>query len=107
MLLLKADADPEIKDYEGYTAFDLYNSTMRTTKPGTDEGSPMELYTWGANRNAALGHGDGDDRLYPDQVMIQPVELSSKDSNARARFTNVMVTQIAMSKLHTGESATH
>lgn len=102
MLLLKAEADPLLKDFEGYTAFDLYNSTMRTTKPSVD--GPMELFTWGINRNAALGHGDGDDRLYPDQVIVPP-GTGGGEVKSCAYFPKIAVHQVAMSKLHTGKDA--
>ena len=43
------DTDRSLQDLEGYTAFDLYNSTLNGTKPPTD-GVNAELYTWGVNR---------------------------------------------------------
>lgn len=43
--------DTSLKDFEGYTAFDLYNSTLKNTKPPQyDDFSQAELFTWGANR---------------------------------------------------------
>jgi hypothetical protein len=47
LLLQCPDIDTSLKDLEGYTAFDLYNSTLDGTKPGTGD---AELYTWGVNR---------------------------------------------------------
>lgn len=51
LLLQRADVDTSLKDYEGYTAFDLYNSTVEGTKP--DESGTADLFTWGTNRYAA------------------------------------------------------
>lgn len=51
LLLQRSDIDTSLKDYEGYTAFDLYNSTVSGTKP--TDGAPTddyELFTWGVNR---------------------------------------------------------
>lgn len=48
LLLQRPDIDTSLKDYEGYTAFDLYNLTVDGTTPGND--AEAELFTWGANR---------------------------------------------------------
>lgn len=50
LLLKRSDVDVSLKDYEGYTAYDLYNSTLETTKPSSSGNVPAELFTWGANR---------------------------------------------------------
>lgn len=51
MLLLKrSDTDTTLKDLEGYTAYDLYNSTIEGTKPDAADLERAELFTWGANR---------------------------------------------------------
>lgn len=103
-LLQRPDIEVTLRDLEGYTAFDLYNSTLQGTKPASDDTSSADLLTWGANRNAALGLGDGDDRMYSEQVGIRPLEGSamSEKENVDARFAPIHVQQIAMSKLHTG-----
>ncbi|KAJ3515702.1 hypothetical protein NLJ89_g1583 [Agrocybe chaxingu] len=104
LLLQRSDIDASLKDYEGYTAFDLYNSTVDGTKP---EPAAMnaELFTWGANRNAALGVGDGDDRTFPDRVNIKPKEKEDPETLSKmrisTRFSPIHVRQIQMSKLHT------
>ncbi|TFK37476.1 hypothetical protein BDQ12DRAFT_685375 [Crucibulum laeve] len=102
LLLQRSDTDASLKDLEGYTAFDLYNSTINNSKPD-EEDDDAELFTWGANRNAALGLGDGDDRKCPDQVIVQskeyPIELAKK--SLVARFSPIHVRQVQMSKLHT------
>jgi hypothetical protein len=41
-----------LKDIEGYTAFDLYNSTVEGTKLYDFENEGRtELFTWGTNRS--------------------------------------------------------
>ena len=50
MLLKRTDMDTSIKDTEGYTAFDLYNSTIRTANPTSLDDGHAELLVWGANR---------------------------------------------------------
>ncbi|KAG2031378.1 regulator of chromosome condensation 1/beta-lactamase-inhibitor protein II [Suillus americanus] len=92
LLLKRLDIDTSIRDLEGYTAHDLYNSTVRSAKPTEDEETLAELFTWGANRTAALGLGDGNDRAYPHQVVIP-----RKDDVAPP----IHVRQVSMSKLHT------
>lgn len=99
LLLQRSDIDISLKDFEGYTAFELYNSTLEGTKPSACT-SGAELYMWGANRNATLGLGDGDDRTYPDQVVI-PRRDSSDSSNIHTRFFPLQVRQVQTSKLHT------
>ncbi|KAF5316733.1 hypothetical protein D9619_006824 [Psilocybe cf. subviscida] len=102
LLLQRADIDVSLKDWEGYTAFDLYNSTLNGTKPNAEDGQ-TELLTWGANRNAALGVSDADDRTYPDRVNIASKEdpfIWSK-MDLVARLSPISVQQIQMSKLHT------
>lgn len=49
-ILSRSDIDVSLKDIEGYTAFDLYNSTIRTAKPSPLSDKALELYTWGTNR---------------------------------------------------------
>ncbi|KAK0467839.1 uncharacterized protein EV420DRAFT_1501521 [Desarmillaria tabescens] len=99
LLLQRSDIDISLKDFEGYTAFELYNSTVEGTKPSVNV-SGAEPYMWGANRNATLGLGDGDDRTYPDQVVI-PRRDSSDSSNIYTRFFPLQVRQVQTSKLHT------
>ncbi|KIK67885.1 hypothetical protein GYMLUDRAFT_36681 [Collybiopsis luxurians FD-317 M1] len=113
LLLQHPSTDMTLKDLEGYTAFDLYNSTVEGTKPelslspATSALSPVqsvagaELFTWGANRNASLGHGDSSDRTFPDQVSV-PRVVSSVDVPVEDRFARVGVRQVKMGKLHTG-----
>ncbi|KAI0750595.1 hypothetical protein BC629DRAFT_1684927 [Irpex lacteus] len=104
VLLQRPDIDVTLKDSEGYTAFDLYNSTVEGTKPRDKEDARLraELFTWGANRNAALGHGDADDRAFPDQINLEPVQPRQDNAHIDERFAHVPVRQVVMSKLHTG-----
>ncbi|TFK48398.1 hypothetical protein OE88DRAFT_521568 [Heliocybe sulcata] len=97
LLLQRSDTDTSLKDLEGYTAFDLYNSTVEDTKPGLTEVSQLELFTWGANRNATLGLGDSNDRAYPEQVILR-----SDDTPSLAHtLSPIHVRQVQMSRLHT------
>lgn len=104
LLLQRVDIDTSLKDIEGYTAFDLYNSTLEGTKPTSDDTSNADLFTWGANRNAALGVGNGDDRAHPELVSIRPTDASgtSEKDSLEARFAPIHVREIGMSRLHTG-----
>jgi hypothetical protein len=111
-----------VKDYEGYTAFDVYNSTVDGTKPLPDpdrhprdpidspiSSVPADLYTWGTNRNASLGLGDANNRTHPDQVVLRPLplplplplEASSTPVGHLDDLRPVQVLGIEMSKLHT------
>jgi ankyrin repeat protein len=51
LLLQRDEIDSSLKDFEGYRAFDLYNTTVKDTMPSKrDSPSGLELYTWGSNR---------------------------------------------------------
>ena len=54
LLLKRSDVDTSLKDFEGYTAFDLYNSTLRSTKTPESDDHLAELFTWGVNRLVTL-----------------------------------------------------
>ncbi|KFY23309.1 hypothetical protein V493_05929 [Pseudogymnoascus sp. VKM F-4281 (FW-2241)] len=88
-----------IKDYEGNSAFDVYNSTIarRTLHPtevsveanySDDSDSDYavvpddepqryssidgdEFYAFGSNKNLTLGFGDEDDRQHPEKITLQ------------------------------------
>ncbi|EJD41733.1 hypothetical protein AURDEDRAFT_115340 [Auricularia subglabra TFB-10046 SS5] len=98
LLLQRSDLDLQIKDYEGYTAFDLYNSTVEGTSPERD--MPGDAYTWGTNRNSTLGHGDSDDRAYPDLMDLPPDDAKAKADVTR-RFASAPVRSLVMARLHT------
>ncbi|KAK0538487.1 hypothetical protein OC834_000427 [Tilletia horrida] len=103
-LLRKADTDLRIKDFEGLTPFDLYNSTISGTNPKwTPEVGGSELFTWGVNRNFTLGLGDGDDRSLPRLVALNKVydEYALANLEPGARYDRLRIRDVAMSKLHT------
>ncbi|CAD6887498.1 unnamed protein product [Tilletia controversa] len=103
-LLRKADTDLRVKDFEGLTPFDLYNSTISGTNPRwTPEIGGSELFTWGVNRNFTLGLGDGDDRALPKSVLLNKVYdgYALKQMEAGARYDRLRIRDVAMSKLHT------
>ncbi|KAJ3814922.1 hypothetical protein F5876DRAFT_31863 [Lentinula aff. lateritia] len=114
LLLQHSNTDTTLKDLEGYTAFDLYNSTIEGTKPepslfpatstisSLQSAGGAELFTWGANRNASLGHGDSSDRTFPDPVPVPRIVLKSPDHvPVEDRFARVAVLQVKMGRLHT------
>jgi len=104
VLLRKADTDFRIKDLEGLTPFDLYNSTISGTNPKwTPEVGGSELYTWGVNRNFTLGLGDGDDRTLPKSVALNKIydEYALANLDPGGRFDRLRIKDVAMSKLHT------
>jgi alpha-tubulin suppressor-like RCC1 family protein len=91
------------KDVEGYTPYDVYNSTVAGTNPPDSliASRPFaELFTWGSNRNATLGFGDGDDRSMPEQVVIKRDE-SATVIPRHEKLKPLPVIDISMSKLHT------
>lgn len=102
-LLSRGDIDVTIKDFEGLTAFDLYNSTVEGTNPGNDpEAVGTDLFVWGANRNATLGLHDSTDKAFPDRVNLRTQRQVSDHPDPSQRFFHVGVKDIKMAKLHTG-----
>ncbi|KAF8325428.1 uncharacterized protein EI90DRAFT_3072829 [Cantharellus anzutake] len=101
LLLQHSEIDTSIKDYDGYTAFELYNSTVGNTCPVSGK-APSELFTWGSNRNASLGLGDSNDRSYPELVSI-PNQCGNEVPKlaGSARFYPVPLIGLDMSKFHT------
>ncbi|KAJ9110693.1 hypothetical protein QFC19_001522 [Naganishia cerealis] len=137
-LLERADTDLGIKDTEGLTAMDLWNSSCAGTNPPETGAKGTDLYTWGSNRNCTLGLPDPADRALPERVKLltklqarlrrdsenfvtssktgaqhrsdnESDDASEEDKNVhshvddalRARFDQVGIKQIAMSKFHT------
>lgn len=111
-------ADVRIKDFEGLTAFDLYNSTVHgTNPPAPTQRLAGELYTWGANRNFTLGLGTSDDRALPDKRALRREDVMERsggtsgagddiaarlsDKEPGAKFDRVSVVDIGMSKFAT------
>ena len=52
LLVARNDVNLELKDHEGYTAFDLYNSTVEGTVPPTGPyvDQKRDLFIWGTHR---------------------------------------------------------
>ncbi|SJX62834.1 uncharacterized protein SRS1_13663 [Sporisorium reilianum f. sp. reilianum] len=123
ILLRRNDLDLRIKDFEGLTAFDLYNSTVAGTNPPADAVSfeptrtqhsrtLTQLFTWGSNRNYNLGLGDGDDRQLPDKITLRRPATNASTAQsvqdafraslpAGKKFDRIGIKDIAMSRLHT------
>ncbi|KAI0291504.1 hypothetical protein B0F90DRAFT_1823827 [Multifurca ochricompacta] len=109
----RSDTDTALKDVEGYRAFDLYNTTVEDTMPNKYKiPAGLELYTWGANRNASLGHGNTDDRIHPEQVVLRPRNVDGRDADERdagsrksetiaLKLQHALVRDVQMSRLHT------
>ncbi|SCV67107.1 BQ2448_5753 [Microbotryum intermedium] len=110
----RSDVDPRLKDHEGLTPFDVYNSTVDGTNPrqwardfGTDatncfQGGDLgtgrnELHTWGNNRNFVLGFSGDGDRTYPERVPLSRRE----GGTGLSAFDPVRVLDISMARLHT------
>ena len=99
-------ADMRVKDLEGLTPFDLYNSTVHGTNPMPIEVEGGELFAWGANRNYTLGLGNSDDRALPDRVHLRRT-IDGDDSEGErgrqpgARFDRIKVRDVAMNKFAT------
>ncbi|TFK66171.1 hypothetical protein BDN72DRAFT_772416 [Pluteus cervinus] len=106
LLLQRSETDISVRDLDGYTPFDLYNATINGAHPAyVEDLSPIcaELFTWGTNKNATLGLGDGGDRAYPDHVvMLQKKEAEElRKKPLDERFAPIYARQLQMSKLHT------
>ncbi|UZJ51189.1 hypothetical protein CBS101457_000509 [Exobasidium rhododendri] len=105
LLKRSAPADIRVKDLEGLTPFDLYNSTVHGTNPtAPSEGEGGELFTWGANRNYTLGLGNSDDRALPDRVNIYRGDDEDGRKYSRepgSRFDRIKVKDIVMNKFAT------
>ncbi|KAF8264440.1 hypothetical protein EI94DRAFT_1738425 [Lactarius quietus] len=106
LLLQRSDVDTLLKDSEGYRAFDLYNTTVEHTMPNKrDTTGGFELYTWGTNRNASLGHGDTDDRIHPEQVALGRHNVSEGSEKAcdtiAFKLKPALARDAQMSRLHT------
>ena len=101
ILLERTDIDYYIKDWEGLTAFDLYNTTVEGTCPSDmDEGSGADLFVWGGNRNYTLGLSHGNDSALPERVKLKCNERRTP-LLAGARFNRPHVRDISMSRGHT------
>lgn len=99
MLLGRQDIDARVKDHEGLTPFDLYNSTVEGTNPSDSpafEIAPrMDLLTWGANRNYVLGFAGDSDRSFPERINLRRDNTAGIDAHAPVR-----VKDVSMARLH-------
>lgn len=116
-LLRHTAIDVRLKDAEGLSAFDLYNSTVSGTNPAPPNlladssvrgnASPGDLYLWGSNRNYTLGLGDGNDRALPDSVSLKRPAIEGTETQtsytlpAGRQFDRITVKDVQMSKMHT------
>lgn len=83
-LMARGEIDLGIKDFEGLTPFDLFNSTCQGTNP-IDGAVGTHLYTWGSNKNYSLGAGDSTDRALPDKVtLLNRVQAAAAATSAAA-----------------------
>ena len=81
-LMGRNEIDLGLKDYEGFTAFDVFNSTCEGTNP-VDGARGTDLYTWGSNRNYTLGSGDATDRSLPERVnLLNQVQARAAGSSS-------------------------
>jgi len=51
--MARGDVDMSVKDFEGFTAFDVFNSTCEGTNP-VDGAAGTDLFTWGSNRKSCI-----------------------------------------------------
>jgi len=58
------------------------------------------------SRNAALGLGDGNDRIFPDCVALPKKDAPTFSSRTLEDRSTVKVREVKMSKLHTGKFLT-
>lgn len=105
MLLCRDDIDTRLKDHEGFTPFDVFNSTVDGTNPlpdpiGINPSNPgrVELFSWGSNRNYSLGFASDSERAIPERVHLKREE----GGRGFAAFEPLRVKDISMARLHTG-----
>lgn len=107
-IMSRTDCDLRVKDREGLTAFDLFNASVESIDPESDEpirlegsadeaGKPgrLELFTWGSNRNFTLGANVDGDRPLPEKVKIK------HKPDAKWSSHPIAANNVVMSKFHT------
>ncbi|GJN90353.1 hypothetical protein Rhopal_003364-T1 [Rhodotorula paludigena] len=104
LLLARDDIDLRLKDREGLTPFDVYNSTVDGTNPSSDPlaANPlnpgrMELFSWGSNRNFVLGFASDSERTNPERVALRREE----GGTGLAEHEPLRVKDVSMARLHT------
>ncbi|GAA5888090.1 hypothetical protein JCM5296_005430 [Sporobolomyces johnsonii] len=108
MLLARDDIDTRLKDSEGLSPFDVYNSTVDGTNPSDhfsliSHPNPgrVELFSWGSNRNFVLGFASDSERLYPERVQLKREGVKAAEGGL-AKFEPCRVRDVSMARLHTG-----
>ncbi|KAG8983522.1 hypothetical protein FRB90_005924, partial [Tulasnella sp. 427] len=105
MLMARTDLKLELRDNEGYTAFDLYNSTVEgTTPPLSDHaaGSPnakgRDLFMWGTSRQLPFAAPkDASNRIHPERIELEhPTPPIGPE-----RLHPIILRDVAMGRLHT------
>ncbi|GAA6032146.1 hypothetical protein JCM8097_007096 [Rhodosporidiobolus ruineniae] len=102
LLLGREDVDTRLKDSEGLSPFDVYNSTVDGTNPtdslGTANPGRLDLHVWGDNRNYTLGFAGDKERQFPERVQIKREE----GGKGLGAFEPLRVKDVSMARLHTG-----
>ncbi|KAK6354990.1 hypothetical protein TWF696_004116 [Orbilia brochopaga] len=120
----------KIKDREGSSPFELFESTIKVDKaeppealleteddwgdeetdreqPGLEAGEfrgdflGHEAFVWGSNKNLSLGFSDGDDRQFPERIPIPNPDATTELRDAVVALAPVYVKDIQMAKFHT------
>ncbi|KAJ6261186.1 hypothetical protein Dda_3854 [Drechslerella dactyloides] len=120
----------KIKDREGNSPFELFESTIKVDIPkplenamdneddSADEGAigeqpsveagefggeflGHEAFVWGSNKNLSLGFSDGDDRQFPERIPIPNPDATTELRDAIFGLAPVYAKDIQMAKFHT------
>jgi len=101
LLLENANIDTRIRDYEGLTAFDLYNTTVPGTCPRPEDARDGgELFVWGGNRNYNLGLGHANDHGLAERIKLPPPVVGAS-ARAGSRFDRPLIRDMSFSRWHT------
>ncbi|GAA5832398.1 hypothetical protein JCM11251_006438 [Rhodosporidiobolus azoricus] len=102
LLLARDDLDTRLKDAEGLSPFDVYNSTVDGTNPvdtlGSENPGRLEMFSWGSNRNYVLGFAGDNERQYPERLNLKREE----GGKGLAAFEPLRVRDVGLSRLHAG-----
>nr|AET35421.1 ArbB [Syzygites megalocarpus] len=121
ILLKRQDIDLKIKDWDGFGAFEVYDSTLSDVFPKKliqknirkEKIQDIELnnlenkydlpivrtdvYTWGQNTNYVLGHSDSENRSRPERVHFY---LDSQQNPAVMKRPAYIIETVSMAKYH-------
>lgn len=101
LLLERHNVDTHIRDWEGLTALDLYNTTVPGTCPSPDDARDGgELFVWGGNRNYNLGLGHANDHGLAERIKLPPPAVSPS-ARAGSRFDRPLIRDMSFSRWHT------